>query len=360
MKKRFWDWIGDIREKRHNRDEVKSFSEDQKNEGAFDTIDRGTQWVHLDQIVGSVGRYHDFDGRFRPKHHLPSDRYEEIKQALRNGRRLPPVKLYQIKDEFYVLDGNHRIAAAKELKHTEIEARIVEFIPSENTLENLLYRQRASFSEKTGLPYSITLTEVGQYDHLLEQIARHKGEMEKATGESVDDKDASSDWYETIYRPLIAIIRKGNLIRFFPNRTLDDLYAYISFYQWEEGRRRKYGIGIDKLIPNNMEAFRKQMANKPKSEYPEMLREVTAFILMNVKGGKNEYRIMEKLFALKEVQEIHAIHGNVDMLVKVVLTRDLLSSDAEIIGEFVNEQMRQIQGVVSTQTLIPGKSMIKE
>jgi hypothetical protein len=47
------------------------------------------------------------------------------------------------------------------------------------------------------------------------------------------------------------------------------------------------------------------------------------------------------------------------VLVKIVLTRDLLSSDAEIISDFVNGQLRQITGVVSTQTLIPGQSMIK-
>ena len=56
---------------------------------------------------------------------------------------------------------------------------------------------------------------------------------------------------------------------------------------------------------------------------------------------------------------MHAIHGNVDVLVKIVLTRDLLTSDAEIISEFVNTQMRSVAGVVSTQTLIPGQSMIK-
>ena len=157
---------------------------------------------------------------------------------------------------------------------------------------------------------------------------------------------------------MVTIIRKGELLKFFPQRTLDDLYAYISFHQWQKGRQRKYGIGIDRLIPNNMEAFRDQMANRSKSEYPEMLREITAFVLMNIRS-KNERRIMEKLFALNEVKEIHSIHGNVDVLVKIVLTRDLLSSDAEIISEFVHDQMRQIPGVVSTQTLIPGQSMIK-
>jgi hypothetical protein len=90
-----------------------------------------------------------------------------------------------------------------------------------------------------------------------------------------------------------------------------------------------------------------------------MLREITAFVLMNV-VAKNEEAIMAKLFSLKEVREIHSIHGDADLLAKVVLTRDLLSSDAEIISEFVHVQMRQIQGVISTKTLIPGRSMIKD
>ena len=69
---------------------------------------------------------------------------------------------------------------------------------------------------------------------------------------------------------------------------------------------------------------------------------------------------MDRLYALKEVREIHSIHGEADILAKIVLTRDLLSSDAEIISVFVHDQFRQVEGVVSTQTLIPGRSMIKE
>jgi DNA-binding Lrp family transcriptional regulator len=108
-----------------------------------------------------------------------------------------------------------------------------------------------------------------------------------------------------------------------------------------------------------MEAFREKMATTCKDDYPEMLREITAFVLMKVKG-RDESLIMDKLYALKEVREVHSIHGDADVLIKVVLTRDLLSSDAEIISDFVHDQFRQMDGVVSTQTLIPGRSMIKE
>lgn len=352
------DRVLNIWKVRRSPDEIKDFEEEQKQEEAFEPVKRGVRPVPLHQIVGSVGRYHDFDSRFRPKQHVPRERLEHIRDAMRNGKSLPPVKLYQIKDEYYVLDGNHRISVAKELGLSELDARIVELIPSRNTLENILYRERMDFREKTNLPETISLTEVGQYGRLMEQIIRHRQFLEKAGKTPVTLEDASSDWYRTIYRPLLSIIERGNLIRFFPKRTNSDLYTYITYHQWERDQSRRYGIGIDRLIPKDMEAFRKNMAKMKEFDYPEMKREITAFVLMRVKP-KEEFHVMDKLFALEEVEEVHSVHGDVDLLVKITLTRDFLASDAEIIGQFIHDAMRNLQGVVSTQTLIPGSSKIK-
>jgi hypothetical protein len=339
--------------------EAKSFKENQQQEEAFDTRNLGTRMVPLDKIVGSVGRYHDFDDTFRLKDHVPHDRLQNIKKAIRDGQPMPPVDLYQIKDEYYVLDGNHRVSAAKEFGYGAIDARIMEFIPSKNTLENILYREKAGFSEKTGLPQAIELTEIGQYVHLALQVSKHRRYLEQVHGERVSFENAALDWYKTIYLPLVGVIEKARLIDSFPERTIADLYAYISSHQWEKGLTRRYGTGIDELIPKDMEDFRKKMSNKKENEYPEMQREITAFVLLNV-SAKKENHIIEKLYALHEAREIHSVHGDVDILVKAVLTRDLLSSDAEIIGQFVSKRIRQIPGVISTQTLIPASSKIKE
>ena len=344
---------------RGNRNsEAKCFRENQACEGAFDHIDRGICSVPLEQIVGSVGRYHDFDSQFKIKDHVPPDRLISVKQAMREGKSLPPVKLYQIKDEYYVLDGNHRIAAAKEFGRSDIMAKIVEFIPSSNTLENIIYREKSEFMTQTGLTHPIDISEVGQFPYLLEQVDAHRAFLAGGEKPGATLKAAAEDWYKTIYQPMTAIIQKGNLLASFPGRTLDDLYAYISFHQWEKGRMRHYGIGIDKLIPRDMEAFREEMATMNKEEYPEMLRSITAFITINVEAQR-ELKIVDKLFALPEVSEVHSIHGSIDILVKIILTRDLLSSDAEVIGQFVHAKVRQIDGIISTQTLIPGESKVK-
>lgn len=293
---------------RTDLDEVKSFKESQARENAFEYKDRGIRPVPLDKIVGSVGRYHDFDRRFRPKEHVPTERLDLIKAAMRAGKALSPAELYQIKEEYYVVDGNHRISAAKELGWTQIDARIVEFIPGRDTLENLIYREKSAFQDETGLSHDIPLTELGQYIHLKRQILAHQSHLERAGGAAVPVEKAAEDWYKTIYTPLRTLIEKSDLQRFFPHRTLADLYAYISYHHWGDGEGRHYGVGIRDRVPGDMEAFREKMAGLSAGEYPEMRRGITAFVLMHVKANR-ENRVVERLFEMPEVQEVHSVHG---------------------------------------------------
>lgn len=100
------------------------------------------------------------------------------------------------------------------------------------------------------------------------------------------------------------------------------------------------------------------MANIKEEEYPDMIRSLTAFIMINTET-KADLKIVDKLFKLPEVKEIHCMHGRIDILIKIVLTRNILTSDAEVIGQFVHGKVRQTKGILSTQTLIPGSSRIK-
>ncbi len=335
--------------------DMSSFEDSQRREGAFDSKDRGVQTVQLKQITGSVGRYQDFDDQFKFKS-PPSERFNSILEAMRSGKTLPPVKLYQIKDEYYVLDGNHRVAAANMLRHDEILATIIEFIPSSESLDNVLYRERIAFCERTGLPRSILLTELGQYSHLTRQIQEHYLYLRNENPE-ITFAGAARDWYKTIYKPFCTIIERGRIAESFSDRTIADLYLYISVGHWKKGSHAKYGIGVGKLIPKTMEEFRTQMASLNETDYPEMKQEIITFILVEVEG-KQERDVLGRLFALDGVLEVHSVHGDIDILMKVELSRDLLSSDAKIIDDFVH-MVRQLEGVVKTQTLIPGVSKIK-
>jgi hypothetical protein len=342
-----------------DRDNPRNFSVRQEKEEAYEAIERGTLMVPLEKIVGSVGRYHDFDNQFNTNTHNVDERLKAILKAMRIGKNLPPISLYQIKEDFFILDGHHRFRAARNLGWSHIQSRIVELLPSKNTLENRLYIEKTDFRDKAGLTDSIDLTEPGQIHHLEWQINEHRKFLAGQRQQEISFEQVTADWYQTIYQPLATLISNSGLVKSFPGRTVDDLFLYISVHQWEKGKKRKYGIGVDKLIPTDMEAFREKMAEHKEQEYPEMKREITVFILLNVEG-KYELQIFDKLLALREVREVHTVHGSIDMIAKITLMRDLLSSDAEILSQFIQSTIRQWKGVVSTQTLLPGMSRIKD
>ncbi len=342
-----------------DKNHVSSFNEQQEKEEDVEFIDHGVKTIDLEKIIGSVGKYYDFDSHFRPKKHVSSKRFTDIKRAMREGKSLPPIQLYQIRNDYFVLDGNHRVAAAKELGQFDIQAKVIELLSAKNTMENLLYIEKKKFYEKTGLPEKIDLTEVGKYNYLEKQIKNHENHLTDISGKETDFKKAAKDWYNTIYTPLTTIINNGALPKYFPKRSVADLYTYIAYHHWDRTANRRYGIGIDRLIPRSMEAFRAAMLEKSTPDYPEMKRTITAFIMINV-NTSTEMAVINKLFALDEVQEVHSVHGAIDILVKIVLKRDFLASDAEIIAEFVDQQIRRISGINRTQTIIPGISKVKE
>ena len=359
MKNKIFDTLFAVLKNRPKRNGIKNFREDQEHEEAFEPRDLGLKEVEVDKIIGSVGRYQDFDNRFRLKTGIPSERLMKIREAIRDRKPLPPISLYQIKDEYYSVDGNHRVSVAKERGWKTIHAHILEFLPSRKTIENILYREKLDFKEKTGIQSPIELTEVGQYSYLMEQIREHQESLRAINGSPVSYQDAAKDWHKTIFLPFVSIIEKSHLPAVFQNRTLADLYAYISLHQWKKGRERHYGIGLDQIIPKNMEEFRAKTAEKKGFEFPEMKHLMTAFVLISVKAGE-EYKIMEKIFALNEVKEIYDVPGEFDLIVKIVMERDWLSSDSEVIGYFVYKHIRRIPGVRKTQTLIPTFSKRKE
>lgn len=340
-------------------DNAKSFMEKQRIEEAVDRRDLGIGAVPVEKIVGSVGRYHDFDSQFRLKKVHEPQKLKRIKAAMREKKPLPPVELYKIKDEYYVLNGNHRVAAARQLLRPTLEAHIVEYLPSKQTLQNILYREKTNFELSTGLFNKLELTEVGQFGWLLEQIKEHQTSLEQLTATPASLKNAAEDWYNTVYRPLIDIIKHGGLEKAFPKRTLADLYVYISYHQWHKGREeRKYGGKLDELIPNSMEKFRVKVMEQSEHPFPEMKQVTIAFIMVSVKP-ELEKDIVETLYDYEEVKELHYVPADFDVIVKIVLERDLLSSESEVVRQFVQGKVRRIPGVTWTQTIIPLSSKIK-
>jgi hypothetical protein len=85
----------------------------------------GTQSVPIRQILGSEGRYDDFDADFRPLHARTKKRWLSIALAQYKGTMLPMVELIQVGGIYFVRDGHHRISVAKALGQTYVDAEVI-------------------------------------------------------------------------------------------------------------------------------------------------------------------------------------------------------------------------------------------
>ena len=75
----------------------------------------GVKVIELDSVVGTVDRTRDFDRAFRPTSGRTRARWERIAAAYRSGESLPPIHVRRIGDMHFVVDGHHRVSAARAL-----------------------------------------------------------------------------------------------------------------------------------------------------------------------------------------------------------------------------------------------------
>jgi hypothetical protein len=115
------------RESTSNR--LLSFDDVRRELVANNRLQRGTRVVEVDQIVGSVGRWRDFDRSFLPARASVGHKWKRIDRAFQRGEELPPVDLYEIGDADFVVDGHHRVSVASYHDVPTVEASVAEFHP---------------------------------------------------------------------------------------------------------------------------------------------------------------------------------------------------------------------------------------
>lgn len=212
------------------------------------TIDRGTEEVPIDRIVGSLGRDRDFNRLFFPRRPSLRRRWENIRKLAGGMRGFPSVELYKVGEAYFVLDGHHRVSVARFLGAPTIEASVREFvtdipIESEDSIEAVaLRRGRADFLEATGL--DVEATEVDAYERLLDHISVHAWYQQKPWPEAVES------WRANVYEPTLDVIRKSGVMEQFPGRTESDLYLYAMdhlYFLRERGANASTAAAVEEM-----------------------------------------------------------------------------------------------------------------
>ena len=201
--------------------------------------ERGIQNIPVEAIVGSVGRYTDFTRTFLPLNDSDRERWARVKAAMGGSLGLPPIEVYKVGDVYFVVDGNHRVSIARQEGLSTIEAHVIEFktdikLTPETKLDDLIVKaEYIEFLETTGIAemrpnVDLSTTIPGQYAKLMEQIDICKFMDEEEKSGHIALRDAALNWYDTMYIPLAESIRDRELLQWFPDRTITDLYVWIS------------------------------------------------------------------------------------------------------------------------------------
>lgn len=237
----FWQEVLNHLFRRHN--ELMNFDEIRSRLHLHEEHYEGVRDVPLDNIIGSVGRYKDFTATFLPKNSRLRDRWSRVYALANSLEGPPPIELYKVGAVYFVRDGNHRVSVARQLGAKTIQAHVIELPttvplrPGMSPLQMAAAEAYANFLDETGLPrsvpnhQSIELTEPSRYHELMAYIFLHERVMEKLEGHALTTEEATADWYHTVYKPAIDLIRKYQVMDRVKGhktaRTEGDLYLWL-------------------------------------------------------------------------------------------------------------------------------------
>jgi hypothetical protein len=243
-------------------------------------IYRGVQTVPLDKIVGSVNRYKDFDRAFLPTQKHTAARWQRVSRAWYNEVSLPPILLYQVGDIYFVVDGNHRVSVAREQGQTDIDAEVREChvkVPVTPDLEpddleelgaKVMFLERSDL-DRLRPQADVSVTILGGYERMLEHIAVHRYFMGLDFQRDVSENEAVEHWYDTVYLPVVNVIRASGVMKAFPRRTEADFYLWVMDHRHYLVSRGKANlVEPGKIAEEFVKLYFRQTTLEPPSELP--------------------------------------------------------------------------------------------
>lgn len=197
----------------------------------------GLQEIPIDKIVGTTGRYKEFNRAFLPTQEFIRERWKRVYEAA-HAQGLPPIDVYKIGEVYFVRDGHHRVSVLKELGAETVEATVTEvdtpvpLAPETAEADLDLKAEYATFLDETELDslhpdQNIQFTLPGQYQKLYEHIAVHRHFLGLHEQREIPYREAVARWYQEVYLPVVQLIREEEILATFPERTEADLYLWI-------------------------------------------------------------------------------------------------------------------------------------
>lgn len=235
--------------KKKGEEKLLSFDEVQENLKIKSQHYLGVKPIRLTDIIGSLGRYNDFNRHFLPVEGFTTKKLAPMIELLKSGAEVPPIQVYEVDGKYLVIDGHHRVAASlflgdremidAEITRLEVEAPIdrpVEYRAESEALVSLIIDlEHKSFQKKTYLynnilVFPIVATNISAYGKLYEDIlAQHAFTQKKSPETSL--VVTALEWYRHRFLPVVKLIRDYKLLEKFGDRTLTDLYVWLLMHR---------------------------------------------------------------------------------------------------------------------------------
>ena len=285
------------------QENLKSFTEIQKEENAYNSVNLGIKEIPLDKIVGSVEKYSYFDKNFVPKNDIVKQRWINIYVGYMMDSMLPPVILYKIKDDYYVYDGNHRVSVAKFLNFASIEAEVEEFLPTKDTKDKVIYQEHMFFEKETGIE-EIILSEPIKYKYLREEIESYTDLLSKRRNRDFSLREGAEKWYKEVFLPIKGLLEENNIAKS-QKKNISDIFMFLLDHKYylskNEGKNKGYlysTIDFINLVKTNENRNLHDMCQIETQEAIEKYRKLAALDQELINPSFNSVKEREQ--ALKE------------------------------------------------------------
>jgi hypothetical protein len=209
---------------------------------AFEQTYVGVRPIRIADVVGTVSRVEDFDRDFLPKRSKIQERWRIVEGSFPEGD-FPPIVVYELDGRYFVVDGHHRVAIARQRGIEFIDAEITrlrsrtKLPPDADIGAIIMAEQERRFGEESGLERArpeatIEFSRPQGYIELLEHIKIHGFHLMMERAEALSVEEIAGDWYDRVYLPTVEAIHREGLTELWPKATDADLFLWV-------GQRRR-------------------------------------------------------------------------------------------------------------------------
>jgi hypothetical protein len=198
----------------------------------------GVRSIPVERIVGSLDRSSDFGRDFRPKRAASRARLARLRAAF-DQAEMPPIEVSEVGGAYFVSDGHHRVALARERGMEFVDAEVVRLhtnydVPPDVDVCALVHtEQQRRFLEESGLARArpdavIEFALPRGYPELLEVVKAYGYDLARERGGALPAaEEVAADWHDRVYAPGLEAVRRAGLPEAFPYKTDADLFLWV-------------------------------------------------------------------------------------------------------------------------------------